>query len=78
MEQLGCLASLLQSLEGNATENGEGRAPHPAVKVLGRAVPVLQRVMQDADLQADATVFCALCEVSLYACLLAHWIVIKH
>ena len=72
MEQLGCLASLLHFLEGRATGNGEGRAQHPAVKVLERALPVLQKVMQDTDLQADATTFCALCEVGLLACLLAH------
>ena len=67
MEQLGCLASLLHFLEGRATENGESRAPHPAVIVFERAVPVLQKVMQDANLQADATTFCALCEVGLFA-----------
>ena len=72
MEQLGCLASLLQFLEGTATEDGDSRALHPAVKLLERAVPVLQKVMQDADLQADATTFCALCEVGLCAWLLAH------
>ena len=72
MEQLECLASLIQFLEGSATENGESRAPHPAVPVLVRAVPVLQKVMQDADLQADATTFSALCEVGSYAWLFAH------
>lgn len=63
MEQLGNLATLIRFLEGHAAANGEGKAIHPAMGVLEKALPVLQRIMQSAELQADAAVFNALCEV---------------
>ena len=62
-EQLGNLATLIRFLEGHGSQNADSTAKHPAIGVLETALPVLQKIMQSAALQADADVFAALCEV---------------
>ncbi len=62
-DQLGNLATLIRHLEGHGSQNADSMAMHPAMGVLETALPVLQKIMQSAELQADAEVFAALCEV---------------
>lgn len=73
LDQLGNFATMMRYLEGHAAAEGRDGIAHPAVSVLERALPVLQKIMQKEELQADAEVFSALCEVisGLAACVLS-------
>ena len=63
LDQLGNFATMMRYLEGHGAADGRNGAAHPAVSVLEKALPVLQKIMQKEKLQADAEVFSALCEV---------------
>ena len=73
LDQLGNFATMMRYLEGHGAADGRDGTAHPAVSVLERALPVLQKIMQKEELQADAEVFSALCEVifCLAACALS-------
>ena len=63
LQQLGNFATLIRFLEGHNSLTADSKAMHPALNVLETALPVLQKIMQSAELQADAELFAALCEV---------------